>query len=73
LYEDVLENKINIWSEFERDPDYIKIRRKFNTEFYENYNAAFANYVSGKWDRAKIQFMEAEVELFIIYYILNVI
>lgn len=64
LFEDVLNDHVNIWKEFEQNGDFCKVRKKYNRDFYINYNFGFEEYVKGNWSASIEYFAEAQVRKF---------
>jgi len=59
----VIDRKINAWENFVATDEYfLETRKKFKTEFFDQYNKAFELYISGDWERAKEEFEIIEVK-----------
>lgn len=61
---DMLNNKSNIWENYENsDNDYHIMRKKYTQNFFDLYNQGFEAYIKGNWKEAKNYFEECNNEL----------
>lgn len=61
---DMLNNKSNIWENYENsDNDYHIMRKKYTQNFFDLYNQGFESYIKGNWKEAKNYFEECNNEL----------
>lgn len=59
----IKEGKVDWWTEFEKNQDFINSRKKYTKQFYEKYNLGLKNFQEGNFLKAKLNFLSAEHEL----------
>lgn len=62
-YNDVIQNKYNIWDTFCNTEEFLSVRKRYTEPFFSESKLGFDAYINGDWETAKYHFESAKFSL----------